>query len=133
MVLVPSGDAHGTAVICLYCLYSHPAIFNPSLDHIYVLSHALFKSQLSSNHLFPTNLATAWTAAGQGRAGETGPMESSDKAVVLGSGDLIFPLPHHITGADLEVTLPAWLFTLPPCSSNSVLWDSHNGPGWSRE
>lgn len=40
-------------------------------------------------------------------------MESSDKAVVLGARDLIFPLPHHVTGADLEVTLPAWLFTLP--------------------
>lgn len=44
MVFVPSGDAHGTAVICLY---SSPAIFHPSPSHIHILSRAFFKSQLS--------------------------------------------------------------------------------------
>lgn len=55
-------------------------------------------------------------------------MKSSDKAAVLGARDLVFPLLLHVTGADLEITLPTWLFESLSCIPNSMLRESHGSP-----
>lgn len=127
MVFVPSGDAHGTAVICLY---SSPAIFHPSPSHIHILSRAFFKSQLSHPALcfLSTSATLSRPGVQQGRAAEAGPMKSSEKAAVLGARDLVFPLLPHVTGPDLEITLPTWLFTSLSCIPNSMVRESHGSP-----